>query len=279
MLYVNINTMYALEAELNTLHNALNALATALLTPQSQPIKSWHLSRAIDEKKPETVKLLISEGVNVNDFLDPFAAYMTPLDGEFFAPLFKAIKIANLEIVRLLIKAGADVNTHFTGDTPLYAAAKRGAFDIVRELIEAGANPNLVTEFPAYILKHRSDLGSALGESIPNENETPLALAIRENKPRVVQAFVTSASPQDIHHVIPAIIALTMRPSNVGKDIGSIIAAQLIPEIVNEKLALARQYLPNIPEEQLRQEIIASINRVIAKSPRIQAAVQQPIAQ
>ena len=141
----------------------------------------------------------------------------------------------------------------------------------IRSLIASPLMKDLVTEKMKKIVEgYDENYALSLGES------KQLRKAIEIN---IIRALVTNVSPNEIRHVIPAIIALTRRPSNVGRDIGNIIAVQLIPEIVNEKLALARQYLPNAPEAELRQEIINNINRAIAQSPRIQAAAQQPIAQ
>ncbi len=141
----------------------------------------------------------------------------------------------------------------------------------IRSLIASPLMKDLVTEKMKKIVEgYDENYALSLGES------KQLRKAIEIN---IIRALVTNVSPNEIQHVIPAIIALTRRPSNVGRDIGNIIAVQLIPEIVNEKLALARQYLPNAPEVELRQEIINNINRAIAQSPRIQAAAQQPIAQ
>jgi len=53
-----------------------------------------------------------------------------------------------LEIVRLLIKAGADVNAkNFYGSTPLIYASMNGNIDIVKMLIEVGADVNAKNKF------------------------------------------------------------------------------------------------------------------------------------
>lgn len=62
----------------------------------------------------------------------------------------------HLEIVKLLIKNGADVNSQFGnrfGDTPLIEACSEGYFDIIKYLVEHGANINIcnnVDESPLF---------------------------------------------------------------------------------------------------------------------------------
>ena len=96
-----------------------------------------------------------------------------------------------------------------------------------------------------------------------------------------LKAVTTTVSPAEIQHVIPAIIALTNPYNDPDKEtlfpreIDLQISAQLIPAIVSTKLAKAKQYLPNVPEAELRTAIEQSVKRVISNSPRIQAAVQK----
>ncbi len=176
------------------------------------------------------------------------------MDFPSYAEVYQINVLKSPEIVTLLIKAGADINAarEIFGWTPLHSAAKLGKAEAVRILIEAGADVN----------------------ALDNDGNIPMQLAKPKDRVAVIRAFVTSVSPGDIQHVIPGIIALTKKSSSLGKDAGSVVASHLIPQIVREKLALAKQYLPDVPEDQLRQDIIASINRVIKQSPHIQAALQ-----
>lgn len=53
----------------------------------------------------------------------------------------------NLEKVRALIDAGADVNSiDLYGETPIYAALGNSSTEVVKLLIQAGANVNIVVE-------------------------------------------------------------------------------------------------------------------------------------
>lgn len=59
-----------------------------------------------------------------------------------WSPLLYAASGGDAEIVRLLLKAGADLNARNpAGSTPLIMAARFGSEDVVMALLEAGADP------------------------------------------------------------------------------------------------------------------------------------------
>lgn len=95
---------------------------------------------------------------------------------------------------------------------------------------------------------------------------------VRKRIKNAIRAELTTVSFSEIQHVIPAIIALTIKPNNLGKDIGRLIAVQLIPEIVKGKLAVAKKCFPNVSEAELQQRILLNINRAITSSPSMQPA-------
>ncbi|BAA89654.1 gp29 [Wolbachia phage WO] len=78
----------------------------------------------------KTVKLLVEKGANVN-----------AADVEGYTALHLAVTEKRLEIVRELIKSGADINAAEYGNkcTPLHLACMVGKVEIVKELVEAGA--------------------------------------------------------------------------------------------------------------------------------------------
>lgn len=60
-------------------------------------------------------------------------------DGD--TPLMQAVLSNKLEVARLLVVAGANVNTRENeGSTPLIAAAAGGFVEVLQLLVEAGAN-------------------------------------------------------------------------------------------------------------------------------------------
>jgi ankyrin repeat protein len=96
-----------------------------------------HLAAAFAE--PETVKLLLERAADVH------AWSQNPLKNQ---PLHACIALGqSLESVKLLIDAGADVNTAQTaGYTPLHQAAAGGKKEVVLLLLERGANPNATSD-------------------------------------------------------------------------------------------------------------------------------------
>ena len=59
--------------------------------------------------------------------------------------MFAAADKGHVEVVRTLVKAGANINQGITthgGATPLYIAAQNGKVEVVRALLEAGVNLN-----------------------------------------------------------------------------------------------------------------------------------------
>lgn len=100
------------------------------------------LHRALENQDPEVTALLLDAGA------DPNA--VARLGGP---PLMRVIWLNSrrysnpdpeiaIEMVRLLLAAGADPNRYGSGDTPLYSAASQGAAELVGLLLEAGADPN-----------------------------------------------------------------------------------------------------------------------------------------
>ena len=239
---------------------------------------------------PSEIKAIIEAGADVEGDAD-----FTP----FFAPLNFA---ANAPVVQMLLDLGAYVNRKSpTLDTALHVYASRGrhssdVFNIIQLLIARGAEVNTINQHgrtPLSIAVN-DNLGEAImalieggaDASLTNKpGKTLLQLAIDDKYAEAIKALTTTVSPAEIQHVIPAIIALTNPHNDPDKEtmfpreINLQISAQLIPAIVNSKLALAKQYLPHVPEEELRAAIEQSIRRVISKSPRIQATVQEAGAQ
>lgn len=169
-----------------------------------------------------------------------------------------------LNAIPLLVAAGLRIDhKNNVGDMPLHHAANQLATNAIVQLIELGADKNVRNSFG------KTPLDNILEHS---QHEEPQIIA------PALKAMLTTASPAEIQHVIPGIIAFKIRRTGgVVKDVGAFIAAQLVPQVVAEKLALAQRYLPNVPEAELRDAITVSVNRVIKNSPRIKAAVQEQI--
>jgi ankyrin repeat protein len=105
-----------------------------MMIPQNK--KAEMIMREIEKDEPNLnlVSDLIVLGANV-DWQDE--------DNYNSTPLHWAASWGRLEIAKMLIDAGADVNVQTNGETPLHRAAGRGEVEIARMLIDAGANVNV----------------------------------------------------------------------------------------------------------------------------------------
>lgn len=123
------------------------------------------------ERMPEA-ELLIARGADVNlpfrvDLLDPGRESGNPhAHGE--RPLHGAAKYCNIDIVMLLLRAGADVNaTDIDGRTPLHDAffkvgqikSPQHHYDIAKVLLSAGADPRLADRFGSIPLQFAAGCG------------------------------------------------------------------------------------------------------------------------
>lgn len=105
--------------------------------------------------KPDTFKILVEFGARPVDLLEAavigdtesvkqFIANGADVNaGEVFTPLMAAADTGNVEVIRLLLNSGADIEkSNRLGLTPLMMAAGKGNLHAVNELIAAGAKIN-----------------------------------------------------------------------------------------------------------------------------------------
>jgi ankyrin repeat protein len=88
--------------------------------------------------KPEAAKLLLEHGASVDVYThNPFANQ----------PLHAAAAGRHIEVCRVLLAAGSDVNaTQHGGFTPLHEAAQHGDAEMTELFLSAGADPTLTTD-------------------------------------------------------------------------------------------------------------------------------------
>lgn len=116
------------------------------------------LHYAVDAK---TVKLLVEKGVNVN-----------AADVKGYTALHLAVTEKRLEIVRELIKSGADVNAEEYGNKciPLHLACMVGEKEIVEELIKAGGEIEQADKFGMIAMDYAKN-SKEIAEVLKKETE------------------------------------------------------------------------------------------------------------
>ena len=105
----------------------------------SDPLDDWfereRLHRAAQDGEVAEVQRLLSVGYQPNEF-----------DELGKTPLHYAAERGHLEVIKLLIASGADVNANderVIGNTPLREVAANCSFEVAKILIDAGADPNI----------------------------------------------------------------------------------------------------------------------------------------
>ena len=103
-----------------------------------------NLLSAIVSNDETAVRKYLSDPINVQKELNPECPPST-----ICKPISFAVRKSNIQIISLLIDAGADINAAngFSGDTPLIIAISNNRRDVVKFLIEKGADINKANKF------------------------------------------------------------------------------------------------------------------------------------
>jgi len=197
---------------------------------------------ACKQNYKKIVKLLINTipangvGIDLNRY-----------DNDISCPLFISCGYGNIDIVKLLIDAGADVNNHLNGkNPPLYIASEKGYDSIVKLLIEAGADPNLCkTENPVTALCIASQEGhinvvnmlidaGADVNRLSYNNTSSLYSAICKNYIEIAIKLIECGA--DINHIV-------MNPIEIGELMSH---SNAIMSITNKKIRPSEEQLETI---------------------------------
>jgi len=146
------------------------AVTKNLLQKHREHIKKIDLCEAARKGWPRVASILISRAKGANIHILQYHA------GDFSTPLFYAARNGHIEVAKILLANGAEVNDLISLDwswteTPLHAAVWYGHFEMVQLLLKWGANVNARGRFFRF--------GSVF---VPNPNYqfiSPLELAKR----------------------------------------------------------------------------------------------------
>ncbi len=134
-------------------------------------------------------------------------------DNDGWAPLHGAARDGRVEIVRMLIDAGANVNVQTNyGKTPLHWAAWNGRVEVVRMLIGAGADVNLKdndgwtplhvaagygrVEIARMLIDAKADLNVQ-----DNSEQTPLHRAADNGRVDIARMLIAAGARKDISNI------------------------------------------------------------------------------
>lgn len=175
---------------------AILALLKAKADPNAKtPDGKSCLTMAVESHKPKVVQALIISGANVKEI---------SADGE--SPALTAAQDGteeSLEIIRMLGKAGAELNASNAAYTPLTYAVEQGNTKLVRTLLEAGANPSKPStsgRTPLSAASSNPEIFTILLEAKADPNgkngsdETPLAEAIYNNQIDMVKLLLAAGA-------------------------------------------------------------------------------------
>lgn len=171
------------------------------------------LGRAAKDGDKKRVETLLNEGADVN-------AVVTP----GLSPLHEAVfNDAPLDIVRLLLDKGADVNKYSCGDgwaadcncaTPLYIAACKGNIKMVQLLLNYGADPSIVNKIDKKTpLKIAQEQGSNTVVLILKEAEAKQDKMFSANKENIVLPAVKDPSGSLIKSDVDNLPAVKAKPN------------------------------------------------------------------
>ena len=99
----------------------------------------------------DILKYLIKEGAPVNEKITDYDNYDSVkrqyLDKELSRPLINTVEIRDIEMMKELIKAGANVNSEYSSKTVLMTAISKNSLEMVKELIKNGADAKHYAEY------------------------------------------------------------------------------------------------------------------------------------
>ena len=170
------------EEYLHKMLEAGNVEITRLLIDAGAKPHEFDLFFAIQSKKPEIVRILLDAGVSVKGKKN-------------IEPIILAVEIDNLEMIKMLVEAGAEINViKDNGQTPLYMALGVNEdfnpnIPIVEFLLENGAQSMIVGKDSETKIAYTP---GKLDFSLVNVDKfiSPLFKVFKDGSPELVDKFV-----------------------------------------------------------------------------------------
>ena len=193
------------------------------------------LLKAAEKGDANKVAKFIKKGADVN-----FS------DNVGWTPLYRAAIKGHVEVVKMLLDAGADIEKTTSGITPLCWAADNGKTEVVKLLLERGANVNAIGKKNAPALYHAADIGykdlvnvlleNGADVNVQTDDEyrwTPLHVAVssrfspygvknqEENRAEIVRFILESGAdvgiPEESNGFTPLHLACNVGRSNLAE--------------------------------------------------------------
>ncbi len=218
-----------------------------IIMPKCRYALDTRLWRAVKHDDIAEAKLALDAGACVNMRSSQFPKK------RFYklALLHRAAFCSSPQMVKELIKRGALVNAQGAEqDTPLHHAVGRAVFgsiikkcEVITVLVECGGDIHAQNE----------------------HGISPLQRSLASANKDTSKALLIAVNPHEVTHIIPGLLSLIR--IGTSKDVRTLILNVLIQDIIKEKLIVLKQHLALEPSDELCNQILQSINRVIKNFP------------
>ena len=247
----------------------LNANYIYYLMENNKKVYFWPLYSAISNNHLEIAKVLIQNGAKIDNRFEAIKE---------FTPLTYAIENENIEVLNFLIENGVDVNHGMDNSEhiPLIHAIRKNNFNFVEILVKANCKINITCTLSGSKLSPLSysiekgyiDIASFLITKNANVNlvssdigETPIFLAIRQNKIKVVELLITNKA--DINKKrTDGYTPLMLAYQKHYEDIIQLLIKNRANPLSEEEINKTRSFNPSI-----NPEITQNIKKIWKKKP------------